>query len=346
MRPLLECVPNFSEGRDPNRIAHIADAVRSVDGAALLHIDASPAANRSVFTIAGEPAAVEEAAFRGIRAAAEVIDMRMQAGVHPRIGATDVCPFVPLGGLPLETALDAATRVALRVGEELRIPIYLYEHSAAAEHRRALPDIRKGHYEGLAEKMLLPDWAPDYGPRNFNAASGATVMGARDLLVAFNISLATKDVTTATRVAAALRQSGSIRVAEDGTKMRVPGLLPKVRAIGWYMADYDNAQVSMNLLDYRVTSPLDAFEACVRVAEEIGASVVGSELIGCMPEECLIQAGHFRAMQQGVAPLEDATMLVHEGIQQLKLSALKPFDPQQQVLEYALQNAGLLDGVG
>lgn len=343
MRPLLECVPNFSEGRDPARIAHIADAVRGVEGAALLHIDTSPAANRSVFTIAGAPMAVEEATFRAIAAAAEVIDMRTQAGVHPRIGATDVCPFVPLGGLPLEVALEAALRVGRRVGEDLRIPIYLYEHSAAAEHRRALPDIRKGHYEGFAEKMLSPDWSPDFGPKDFNAHAGATVMGARDLLVAFNISLATKDVSIATRIAAALRQSGSIRVGDDGAKARVPGLLPKARAIGWYMADYEHAQVSMNLLDYRVTSPLDAFEACVRVAEEMGTSVVGSELIGCMPEECLIQAGRFRAMQQGAAALEDATMLVHEGIQHLKLSALKPFDPQQQVLEYALRNAGLAE---
>ncbi len=343
MRPLLQCVPNFSEGRDPARIAHIADAVRGVDGAALLHIDTSPAANRSVFTIAGEPAAVEEAAFRAIAAAAEMIDMRTQGGVHPRIGATDVCPFVPLGGLPLEAALGAASRVGQRVGTELRIPIYLYEHSAAAAHRRALPDIRKGHYEGLAEKMLHPDWAPDFGPKDFNPAAGATVMGARDLLVAFNISLATKDVTIATRIAAALRERGGMLTAADGSKSRVAGLLPKARAIGWYMADYENAQVSMNLLDYRVTSPLDAFEACRRVAEKMGTEVVGAELIGCMPETCLLQAGRFRAMQRGLESLNDAAMLVHEGILHLKLSALKPFDPQEQVLEYALRNAGVAD---
>lgn len=343
MRPLLECVPNFSEGRDPTGIAHIADAVRAVAGAALLHVDTSPAANRSVFTIAGDPTAVEEAAFRAIAAAAEVIDMRTQAGVHPRIGATDVCPFVSLGGLPLETALGAASRVGQRVGAELNIPIYLYEHSAATAHRRALPDIRKGHYEGLAEKMLHPDWAPDFGPREFNASAGATVMGARDLLVAFNISLATNDVTIATRIAAALRERGGLRTADDGSKTRVVGLLPKVRAIGWYMADYENAQVSMNLLDYRITSPLDAFEACARVAKEMGTEIVGAELIGCMPEECLLQAGRFRAMQGGVQTLEDPAMLVHEGIEHLKLSALKPFEPQEQVLEYALRNAGLAD---
>ena len=254
-----------------------------------------------------------------------------------------MCPFVPLGGLALEVALGTASRVAQRVGSELAIPIYLYEHSAAAAHRRALPDIRKGHYEGLAEKMLHPNWCPDFGPREFNPGAGATVMGARDLLVAFNISLATKDVSIATRIAASLRERGGTRTSDDGVKTRYTGLLPKVRAIGWYMADYENAQVSMNLLDYHVTSPLDAFEACSRMAEEMGTKVVGAELIGCMPEECLLQAGRFRAMQRGVEFPDDAAMLVHEGIQQLKLSALKAFEPQEQVLEYALRNAGLMD---
>jgi len=344
-RPLLECVPNFSEGRDSVRIAAIADAVRSVPGVALLHTDASPAANRTVLTFAGEPDAVGEAAFRAVRAAAEVIDMRAQEGVHPRIGATDVCPFVPLGGMPLEDALRVAEHTAARVGGELGIPVYLYEHNARAPHRRELPQIRRGSYEGLSQKMQQPHWVPDYGPIAFNAAAGATVMGVRDVLVAFNISLSTKDVGLAARIARKLRAVGGVDTSGDGNQVHVPGLLPATRAIGWYMADYGTAQVSFNLLDYRTTSPLDAFEACRRLAEEEGAEVIGAEVIGLLPEECLVQAGTFAAMRDGVdtPPAEDREWVVQRGIHHMKLSVLKPFDPGVQVLERALRAAGLTD---
>jgi glutamate formiminotransferase/formiminotetrahydrofolate cyclodeaminase len=333
---ILECVPNFSEGRRPEVIEAIAAAVRSVEGAKLLHTDTSPAANRSVLTFAGAPAAVGEAAFRAIAKAAELIDMRSQAGVHPRIGATDVCPLVPLSGMSMEEAHAVAEALGSRVGNELGIPVYFYEYSAKAEHRRALPDIRKGQYEGFAEKMLLPEWAPDFGPRAFTPKSGATIIGARKLLVAFNVSLDTDDVTVATRIAARLRTSGRMAGSQ-----RAPGLLPQTRAIGWFMADYRQAQVSFNLLDYRVTSPLQAFEACKAAAHDMGVGIAGSEVIGLMPEACMLEAGAFARRSKGQSSDVAREQLVHEAILHLGLDRLKPFDPQEKILEWALAAAGL-----
>lgn len=338
--PLLECVPNFSEGRDPRIIDAIADAIRSVPGCALLHIDVSPAANRTVMTFAGAPAAVVEAALRAIGKAAELIDMSLQEGVHPRIGATDVCPLVPLGGMQLADAIAWAKVLGERVGTELGIPVYLYEHSAAAAHRRALPDIRKGQYEGFAEKMLQPEWAPDFGPAAFTPASGATVIGARDILVAFNISLKSTDLALATRIAARLRSSGYMETHGD-TRRRVPGRLPLTRAIGWHMADYNQAQVSINLLDFRVTSPLAAWEACRELAAEAGVMLAGSEVIGLVPETCLLEAGAYALQRAGKATSLPAAMLVHEAIGYMGLDRLKAFPPREKVLEYALAEHGL-----
>jgi len=334
--PVLECVPNFSEGRDPEKIAAIAAAIRAVPGVALLHIDTSAAANRTVMTFAGAPQAVTDAAFAAIQKAAEVIDMTTQEGVHPRIGATDVCPLVPLQGLTMEAANAYAQQLGERVGTTLGIPVYLYEHSAKNEHRRALPDIRKGQYEGFAEKIKLPEWAPDYGPLVFTPSSGATVIGARDILVAFNISLDTKDVSIANAIAAQLRTRGSIRI-ENGQTIKVPGLLPKTRAIGWYMADYEQAQVSLNLLDYRITSPLQAFEACKNLAEQMGITIAGSEVIGLIPETCLLEAGVFSMMKKGNAVAQEQELQIHEAIRYMGLDRLKPFEAQERVLEYNLR---------
>ena len=341
-KPILECVPNFSEGRDPGKINAIAAAIRSVNGARLLHIDISPAANRTVMTFAGDPEAVTEAAFRAIQKAAEVIDMRLQEGVHPRIGATDVCPLVPLNGMLMDEAVAWSRRLGERVGNELEIPVYLYEYSAGTEHRRALPDIRKGQYEGFAEKIQQEGWLPDYGPAVFTPAAGATVLGARNILVAFNISIDTKDVSKAQYIAGRVRERGYVKKEED-KRIKVPGLLPRLRAIGWYMADFDTAQVSMNLLDYTVTSPLKVWEACQAVAAEIGVKLTGSELIGLMPESCLLEAGGFLYLKEGNLPPADHELLVHQAIEYLGLNKVKPFDPQEKVLEYALRNAGLGD---
>ncbi len=341
-KPILECVPNFSEGRDPGKINAIQAAIRSVPGATLLHTDISPAANRTVMTFAGEPEAVTEAAFRAIQKAAEVIDMRLQEGVHPRIGATDVCPLVPLNGMNMEEAVEWSQRLGKRVGKELDIPVYLYEHSAAAAHRRALPDIRKGQYEGFAEKIQQEGWLPDYGPAVFTPAAGATVLGARNILVAFNISIDTKDVSKAQYIAERVRERGYIKTG-NGKRIKVPGLLPQLRAIGWYMAYFDCAQVSMNLLDYTVTSPLKVWEACSALAAEAGVQLVGSEVIGLIPESCLLEAGSFLSLRAGNLPPADNQLLVHAAMEHLGLNKVKPFDPQEKVLEYALHNAGLVD---
>lgn len=340
LQPILECVPNFSEGRDPVKIEAIATAIRSVEGAHLLHVDSSPAAHRTVMTFAGAPGAVLEAAFRAIGKAAELIDMTQQEGVHPRIGATDVCPLVPLAGLSMEDVVAFSKQLGERVGNELNIPVYLYEYSAAADHRRALPDIRKGQYEGFAAKMQTPEWVPDYGPKIFTEQTGATVLGGRDVLVAFNISLDTDDVRKAEFIARRVRESGYYRMVDD-ERVHIPGLLPKTRAIGWYMADYRQAQVSLNLLDHRICSPLKAFEACANIAEEIGVSLAGSEVIGLIPEECLLEAGSFSLMRKGMNMAMDKQLLVHEAIGYLGLNRLKPFEPREKVLEYALQQAGL-----
>lgn len=337
--PVLECVPNFSEGRDPKIINAIAASIRQVSGQKLLHVDASPAANRTVMTFAGAPDAVCEAAFQAIRKAAELIDMRKQGGVHPRIGATDVCPLVPLANMTMEAADTFAQQLGVRIGEQLGIPVYLYEYSQKQKYRRSLPSIRKGEYEGFAEKMKMPEWAPDFGPREFTPAAGATVLGARDLLVAFNISLDTEDVALAQNIAAQLRSSGRL-VPEDGRAVRQPGLLKKTRAIGWYMADYGQAQVSFNLLDYRITSPLTAFEACRQLALQEGVGIAGSELIGLMPEACLLEAGSFSFLSKGQPVPEAKALLLEAGSHYLMLDRLKPFSVQEKILETAWDSAG------
>lgn len=341
--PILECVPNFSEGRDILKINAIAAAIRAVPGIALLHIDISPAANRTVMTFAGAPEAVTEAAFQAIGKAAALIDMRSQEGVHPRIGVTDVCPLIPLYGLSMTDAVHCARQLGERVGEELGIPVYLYEYAATAAYRQALPDIRKGQYEGFPQKMQQDGWQPDFGPHRFTAASGATVIGARDILVAFNIGLDTEDVTIANQLAAQIRERGSLRQTENGKK-RIPGLLSHVRAIGWYMADYKQAQVSFNLLDYRITSPLKVWETCRQLASAKGITLTGSEVIGLIPEACLIEAGSY-AFNKAHLPLPDKQHEVADkAVAWLGLDRLKPFVLREKVLEYALTEAGMLPG--
>lgn len=329
MKPLLECVPNFSEGTDPQIIAAIQSAIAAVAGQKLLHIDPGPSANRTVFTFAGAPEAVVEAAFKAIEVATQLIDMRLQHGAHPRVGSTDVCPLVPLSGITMQEAVTWAERLAERVGTELQVPVYLYEYAAKAAHRRALPDIRKGQYEGLQSKMQLPDWQPDYGPADWAVAarSGAAIIGARDILVAFNISLNTKDEKTAQAIARRMRSSNK-------------GLLPALRAIGWYMDDFDCAQVSMNLLDYRITSPLKAWDTCRSLAAEYGLEPVGCEVVGLIPEVCVLEAGE-AALGRSFVP-EERQRFLQAGIAYLKLDQVKPFDPREKVLEYALAREGLL----
>ncbi len=334
---ILECVVNISEGRDEKVIREIVDVVNDADQVYLLHIDTSPSANRTVVTFAGQPQAVVEVCYHFIEKAASLIDMRLQEGVHPRIGAVDVCPLIPLQGISIDEVVLLSHQLAERVGNTLQVPIYLYEHSAQEAYRKALPAIRKGQYQGLPQKIQDGKWIPDYGPRQFNAKTGATVIGARDILVAFNISLDTQNEDKAKYIASRVRESGYIDTI-NGVKTRITGQLKKVRAIGWYMSDFKCAQVSMNLLDYKVSSPLHAWQVCEKLADEQGVSLVGSELIGLMPEACLLEAGLY-ALNSVEA---DKETVIQKGIDYLGLDKVKPFDPQEKILEYKLAEVGLI----
>ncbi len=335
-QPLIECIPNFSEGRDPDTIWAIRNAIEQVAGQKLLHIDSSPSANRTVFTFAGSPESVVEAAFQAIKTATDRIDMRLQKGAHPRIGATDVCPLVPLAHISMQETIALSEELAKRLGATLQIPVYLYEYSARADYRRFLPDIRKGQYEQLYTRMQTPEWRPDYGPEIKSSQdmekTGATVVGARNILVAFNISLDTTDERIARSIAKKMRSSNQ------------EGLLPALRAIGWYMDDFKCAQVSMNLLDYRITSPLQAWNTCTDLAASLGVQTMGCEVVGLIPESCILEAG-YHALSPGSQEKDtlDRATLIKAGIDYLKLNQVKPFIPAEKILEYRLAAAGLLD---
>ncbi len=341
---IVECVPNFSEGRNRKVIDEIAAAIEGIDGALLLDVDPGADANRTVVTFAGSPEAVEEAAFQAIAKAAELIDMRTQKGEHPRMGATDVFPFIPVSGMTMAECVELARRVGERVARELGIPIYLYEEAATRPERRLLADVRKGEYEGLAEKLRDPAWAPDFGEPAFNERSGATVMGARKFLIAYNVNLNTRDTRLANRIAFALREMGRAKRDEqgkivrnpDGTSVKIPGRFKKVRAIGWYMDDYNMAQVSMNLTDYDV-SPLHlVFEAACEEAEKIGVRVTGSELVGLVPLEVMTRAGAYFREKQGRSPAAPERELVRMAVQTLGLGELRPFTTDEKIIEYRL----------
>src|SRR5437762_13574193 len=284
MQKLIECVPNFSEGRDQTIIRQITDAIESVEGVALFDVDPGASTNRTVVTFVGSPHAAAEAAFRGIKKAAELIDMRKQKGAHPRMGATDVCPFIPVSNVSWEEAIECANRLGKRVGEELKIPVYLYERAATDKSRANLAVIRAGEYEGFFEKIKRPEWKPDFGPAVFNERSGATVIGARDFLVAYNVNLNTKSVRRANSIAFDVREQGRFKT-EDGTPsgkkvldakgkpVRIPGMLKHVKAIGWFVKEYGIAQISMNLTNIEETPLHIAFDACVESASKRGMRV-------------------------------------------------------------------------
>ncbi len=352
MPALIECVPNFSEGRDPEVIRRIAAELESVEGAKLLHVDPGKATNRTVMTAAGEPEAVAEAAFRAIRTAAELIDMRKHHGEHPRMGATDVCPLVPISGITMREAADLARKLAARVGHELQIPVYAYEAAQPDPLRRNLAVIRAGEYEGLERKMKDPAWAPDFGPATFNAKSGATVIGARDFLVAFNVNLNTTSTRRANAIAFDVREVGRPRreghpltgkpvVDASGEPVMVPGTLKAVKAIGWFIQEYGVAQVSMNLVDLNVTPVHVAFDEVCRAAEARGVRVTGSELVGLVPLAALLDAGrHYLRKQQRSVGVSEAE-LVKIAIKSLGLDELAPFKPEERIIEYRLRDTGL-----
>lgn len=342
---LVECVPNFSEGRDAAKIERIADAVRSVDAVRLLDVDPGRATNRTVMTFVGPPEAVAEAAFRAIRTAAEVIDLRGHSGEHPRMGATDVCPFVPVSGIDMAGAVALATDVGRRVGDELAIPVYLYESAATRPERRNLATIRAGEFEGLAAKLADPAWAPDFGPAAAHPTAGATVIGARGFLVAYNINLNTTSTRRANAVAFDLREQGRVVTdaqgapvrGADGEPLREAGRLKGVKGIGWYIDEYGIAQVSLNLTDLAQTPLHTAFDAACEAAAARGLRVTGSELVGLVPHAALLDAGrHYLAKQSRSLGVSDDA-LVHIAVKSLGLDDLAPFDPSVKVIELAMR---------
>lgn len=346
MRKLVECVPNFSEGRDHAVLEAIAEAVRGVPEVKLLDVDPGADTNRTVFTFAGPPEAVAEAAFRSIATAARRIDLSKHHGAHARMGATDVCPFVPLSGVTMDECVDLARRLGDRVGRELKIPVYLYENAASRPERRSLADIRAGEYEGLPAKLKDPNWAPDFGPAEFNPQSGATVIGAREFLIAYNVNLNTRDKKLANEIALRIRENGRLKkdaagnfvLDADGNKLRDPGLLGAVRAVGWYIEEYGRAQISINLTNYRVTPPHLAFETCAAEAAKMGLRVTGSELVGLIPREALLLAGRYYLERQGKSSGVPESELVHIAVRSLGLDELAPFDAAKKVVEYSVED--------
>ena len=357
MPALIECVPNFSEGRDPEIIRRIADALGSVEGAKLLHVDPGKATNRTVMTVAGTPEAVCEAAFRAIKLAGELIDMRHHHGEHPRMGATDVCPLVPISGISMEETARYARALAERVGKELALPVYLYEAAQPNAARKNLAVIREGEYEGLERKMQDPAWKPDFGPGSFDAKRGATVIGARDFLVAFNVNLNTTSTRRANAIAFDVREAGRPKREGDpltgkeikdaaGNTVMIPGTLKGVKAIGWFIQEYGVAQVSMNLVDLTKTSVHAAFDEVCRAAEARGVRVTGSELVGLVPLAALLDAGkHYLRKQQRSLGISERE-IIHIAVKSLGLDELAPFKPEERIIEYRLRDTGLARLVG
>jgi len=348
--PLLECVPNFSEGRDPEVIRQITAAIEAVEGIVLLDVDPGRATNRTVVTFVGPPEAVLEGAFRAIAKSAEVIDMRSHRGEHPRMGATDVCPLVPVANLSLSEAAELARRLGERVGRELALPVYLYESAARVPERKNLAHVRRGEYEGLAERIGRSGEEPDFGPAEFVPHFGAVAIGARDFLVAYNVNLNTTSTRRANAIAFDVREkgrpkrignplTGEIAVDEAGEPIRIPGKLRAVKGIGWFIEEYGIAQVSLNLTDISVTPVHTAFEAVCEAAAARGVRVTGSELVGLIPLRAMLDAGrHFLARQQrslGVSQGE----LIKIAVKSLGLDELAPFDPDKKIIEYRLRDA-------
>src|SRR5216110_2953584 len=350
MQKLIECVPNFSEGRDQNIIRQITDVIASVDSVSLLDVDPGASTNRTVVTLVGNPDAAVEAAFRAIKKATELIDMRKHKGAHPRMGATDVCPFIPVSNVSWEEAIACANRLGKRIGDELKIPVYLYEKAAKNKSRSNLSVIRAGEYEGFFEKIRQREWKPDFGPAELNEKSGAIVIGARDFLVAYNVNLNTKSVRRANSVAFDVRENGRIKTEDgmpsgkpvldqNGEPVRVPGILKHVKAIGWYVEEYGIAQVSMNLTNIEETPLHAAFDACNESATKRGLRVTGSEIVGMLPKKCLVDAGEYFLRKQKWSEGAAEEELIDIAIRSMGLSELKSFDPKEKVIEFKIESA-------
>lgn len=347
---LIECVPNFSEGKDLAIIRQITDQIEKVEGVKLLDVDPGQATNRTVVTFVGTPDAVIEAAFQAIRKACEVIDMSKHHGEHPRFGATDVCPLVPIANITMEETAEYARKLAKRVGEELQFPVYCYEFAAYSDQRKNLATVRAGEYEGLPDKLHKLEWTPDFGPALFVPKTGAVAIGARNFLVAYNINLNTTSTRRANSIAFDVREAGrtlregnpiSGKIVKDdkGNPVRIPGTLKKVKAIGWYIEEYGICQISMNLTDISVTPVHVAFDEVCRKADERGLRVTGSELVGLIPLQAMLDAGkYFLTKQQRSLGVPDAE-LIKIAVKSLGLDDLKPFRPEERIIEYKLEQS-------
>jgi len=351
-KQIIECVPNISEGRDQKKIDAIASIVETVDGVMLLNVDPGKATNRTVITFAGEPEAVTEAAFLLIKKASELIDMSVHSGEHPRFGATDVCPLVPVSNITMEETITYAHRLGERVGSELGISGYFYENAARTKTRKNLAAVRSGEYEGLQKKLSNPDWKPDFGPDTFNDSvkrTGATAISARDFLVAYNINLNTTSTRRANAIAFDIRERGRVKREgnpltgkivkdENGNPVNIPGMLKAVKGIGWYIEEYGIAQISYNLTNISITSIHEAFDATCERAQARGLRVTGSELIGLVPKSALLDAGkHFlKKQERSLGVSEEEIMKI--AVKTLGLDELAPFNPRERVIEYVLED--------
>ncbi len=339
---LVECVPNFSEGRDMAKIDLITNEIRGIEGVLLLDVDPGKDTNRTVVTMIGPPDEVVEAAFRAIKKASEVIDMSTHSGAHARMGATDVCPFVPVTGVTMDDCVELAHRLGKRVGDELGIPVYFYEYAASKPERKNLANVRSGEYEGLEAKLKDPEWKPDCGPAEFLPATGATAVSAREFLIAYNVNLNTRDTRIAKDIAFAIREKGRLKrdsnnkIVRDknGKAVRAPGIFKECKAVGWYMDDFGRAQVSINLTNYKITPPHLVFDECCRIAAEHGARVTGSELVGLIPLAALLEAGKHYLKKIGKLTGVPESELVHIADLSMGLSDLYPFEADRKIIEY------------
>ena len=347
MKKLIECVPNISEGRDEAKIKAIYDVVETVEGVKLLDVDPGKATNRTVITFVGEPDAVVEAAFRLIKKAQELIDMSKHKGEHPRFGATDVCPFVPVANASMEDCIACAQQLGKRVGEELNIPVYLYEYAATSPQRKNLATVRAGEYEGIADKIVKPEWKPDFGPASFQAKSGNIAISARDFLIAYNVNLNTTSVRRANNIAFDIREQGRAKTEdgtptgkvvkdENGNPVRIPGSCKGVKGIGWFIEEYGVAQISMNITNVNDTPLHKAFDECVKSAHERGMRVTGSELVGLVPLKSMLDAGKYFLIKQERSIGVSDDELIKIAIKSMGLDELTPFDPKKNIIEYML----------
>ena len=347
---IIECVPNFSEGKDLGIIKQITDEIEAVEGVQLLDVDPGAATNRTVVTFVGAPEPVIQAAYAAIKKAAEVIDMSKHQGEHPRMGATDVCPLIPVSNISMEEVVKWANRLGQMAGD-LGIPLYLYENAASKPERKNLATIRAGEYEGLVQKLADPNWKPDFGPATFNPQAGATAIGAREFLVAYNVNLNTTSVRRANSVAFDVREKGRVKREgnpitgkivndENGEPLRVPGKCKSVKGIGWYIEEYGFAQISMNLTNIKVTTLHEAFEACRESANNRGLRVTGSELVGLVPLEVMLDAGRYFLKQQRRSTGVSEAELIRIAVASMGLDELSKFDPDQKIIEYRMKAAG------